>query len=169
MRYHYILALDPSGNYNEGKGTTGCCIIKADTDSIIETKSIYANAYNCQFDYWQAVLLYVINAFVKYKSLIVVIEDFRLYKTKAQAQINSKMETPKLIGVLEYFCAEHKITTVLQPAHEVKNRWNDTVLLYKGYIIPHGRRYRTQLDKAIDRHALDAIRHAVHYATFKNK
>ncbi len=24
--YKYVLALDPSGNYNEGKGTTGMCL-----------------------------------------------------------------------------------------------------------------------------------------------
>lgn len=169
MNYKYILALDPSGNYDEGKGTTGCCIIKAETNTIIETKSIYANAYNCQFEYWQAVLLYITKAFVKYKSMIVVIEDFMLYKSKAQAQVNSKMETPKLIGVLEFFCTEREIPTVLQAAHEVKNRWNDEVLLYKGYIVRHGRQFRTCNDKNIDRHALDAIRHAVHYLTFKNK
>jgi hypothetical protein len=169
MRYHYIIALDPSGNFNEGKGTTGCCIFNAKTNELIEAKSIYANAYTNQFDYWQAVLYYIIKASIKYKSVIAVVEDFMLYSTKATAQINSKMETPKLIGVLEYFCTEREIPLTLQPAHLVKNRWSEEVLLYKGYIQRIGRQWRTIKGKAIDKHAIDAIRHAVHYATFKNE
>ena len=169
MKYKFVLGLDPSGNFHEGKGTTGCCLFDTERNCIIETKSIYANAYNTQHDYWHAVLMYVMQIAYKYKSLIVVIEDYMLYATKASAQINSKMETPKLIGILEYYCQECDIPTVLQPAHMVKNRWANEVLLHKNYIIQVGRQLRTPKHKAIDRHVTDAIRHAVHYSTFKNK
>ena len=169
MKHRFILGLDPSGNFHEGKGTTGCCLFDAEKNKIIETKSIYANNYNSQHDYWQAVLMYVMRIAYKYKNIIVVIEDYLLYATKASSQINSKMETPKLIGILEYYCEECEIPTVLQPAHMVKNRWDNAILLHKNYIIQVGRQLRTPKNKPIDRHAIDAIRHAVHYGTFRNK
>lgn len=169
MKYKYVLGVDPSGNFNEGKGTTGFCLYNAEKDYIIETKSILAENYKTQHDYWHTVLMYVIKTAYKYKSVIVVIEDYMLYATKASSQINSKMETPKLIGILEYYCEECEIPTVLQPAHMVKNRWTNDILLHKGYIIQTGRQLRTPKHKLIDRHATDAIRHAVHYGTFRNK
>ena len=169
MRYQYIVAIDPSGNFNEGKGTTGCCILEANTKTIIETKSISATKFITQFDYWRAVLSYIIKASLKYKSVGVVVEDFLLYKTKAENQINSKMETPKLIGVLEYFCTEREIPIILQPAHMVKNRWNNDILIHKGFIQPFKKGFITHSNKLVDRHAIDAIRHAIHFATFKNK
>ena len=94
-----------------------------------------------------------------------------LYKSKAEAQTNSKMETPKLIGVIEFYCTKHAIPYILQPAHEVKNRWNNVILMYKKYIKKEGRNFYAGLlyQKKVDKHAIDAIRHAVHYATFKNK
>lgn len=169
MRYRFIVGIDPSGNFNEGKGTTGCCILDAETKTIIETNSISATDYLTQFDYWKAVLTYIIRATLKYKNVGVVVEDFLLYKTKAENQINSKMETPKLIGVLEYFCTEREIPIILQPAHAVKNRWNNEILIHKGFMSPYKGRLKTHSGKLVDRHAIDAIRHAVHYATFKNK
>lgn len=169
MKYKYVLGIDPSGNFNEGKGTTGCCLFNAEKDCIVETKSIYANSYTTQHDYWQAVLMYITKVAYKYKSIIVIIEDYLLYATKASSQINSKMETPKLIGILEYYCEECNIPTRLQPAHLVKNRWDNNILLHKGYVIQKGRQLRTPQNKPIDRHATDAIRHAVHYSTFINK
>ena len=169
MKYKYILGVDPSGNFNEGKGTTGFCLYSAEKDSVLETKSIHAETYKSQHDYWHAVLMYVMNNAYKHKNIIVVMEDYTLYATKANSQINSRMETPKLIGVIEYYCEECEIPVVLQPAHLVKNRWTNDILVHKGYILKVSRQLRTIKNKLIDRHAVDAIRHAVHYGTFRNK
>ena len=35
-KYNYVLALDPSGNFHEGKGTTGYCLLDANENKIIE-------------------------------------------------------------------------------------------------------------------------------------
>lgn len=169
MQYKYILGIDPSGNFNEGKGTTGFGLYSAKEDCIVESKSIHAGDYKSQHDYWHAILMYVMTKAYKHKSIIIVMEDYLLYATKANSQINSKMETPKLIGVIEYYCEECNIPIVLQPAHMVKNRWANEVLLHKKYIVKIGRQLCTSKHKPIDRHAIDAIRHAVHYGTFKNK
>lgn len=170
MKYTYVLGIDPSGNFEEGKGTTGFCLYDVENDYIVETKSISADAYETQHKYWHAVLMYVMKTAYKYKhkTLAIVIEDYLLYATKASSQINSKMETPKLIGILEYYCGECSLPVTLQPAHLVKNRWANEVLMHKGYIKKKGQRWFTQYEKAVDRHAIDAIRHAVHFGTFKN-
>ena len=57
----------------------------------------------------------------------------------------------------------------MQRAVEVKNRWADHILEYKKYIIKRKHMYYLpDAPKPISRHCKDAIRHAVHYATFYN-
>ena len=152
MYYKYILGIDPSGNFFEGKGTTGVCLYSAIQDRIIEAKSISAKNYKSWYNYWSAILNYIDKIVKTHKSLIIV-----------------KMETPKLIGVLQYFCKTNDIPAVLQPAHLVKNRWANPILLHKKYIKMFKNNLYTPQDIMIDRHAVDAIRHAVHDAQFKNK
>ena len=170
MKYKTILSIDPSGNFHEGKGTTGLCILNASTNKIRMTKSISAKSYNTQEEYRDAILIFIAKAVKRYKSLVIVMEDYLLYKHKAETQINSKMETPKLIGVIQYYCWCNKIALSLQPAHMVKNRWCDEILEHKGYIKKRGGCFIVPDTKElIDRHAKDAIRHAVHFKNFKNK
>ena len=169
MLYKYILGIDPSGNFYEGKGTTGLCLFDAEKNCILDAKSISAKNYKSWYNYWTAIIRYIDLIYKKHKALTVVIEDYTLYATKAASQINSKMETPKLIGVLQYFCKTNGIPAVLQPAHLVKNRWANPILIHKKYIKSVKDQLYTMQDVRIDRHAVDSIRHAVHYAQFKNK
>lgn len=156
-----ILAIDPSGNFNEGKGTTGWCVI-TEFKEIIFTGQIKADNYDTIYDY--------INKHVEIiKELspdIVVLEDFKLYADKALNQINSRFETPKLIGVLEYVCKQNDIPTFLQGASEVKNRWNDDILVYNNILHKNNNRYYIG-DKVISEHIRDSIRHGIHFVTFK--
>ena len=168
--YKYIIGIDPSGNFHEGKGTTGCCVFSATADAVLSTCSIHSTNYLCQEDYWKAIIEFIFKNYMKHPNSIVVIEDYLLYADKAKSQINSKMETPKLIGVLQYYCYQCDIPVVFQTASQVKTRWADNILQYKGYIKKHNRTFIIpKTGKPIDRHAKDAIRHAVHYNTFKNK
>lgn len=171
MNYKFILALDPSGNYTEGKGTTGWCVFNALDDKVIKAGSISASDFTTKECYWQAHLDLISKMQKQYKSnLIVVIEDYLLYASKAKDQINSRMETPKLIGIVQLFCYGKGIPYWMQNASEVKLRWENKILHYKGYIIEYKRGYAIpQTKDKIDRHCLDSIRHAVHYANFKNK
>lgn len=101
------------------------------------------------------------------KQTILVIEDYLLYGSKRDNQINSRMETPKLIGALQLHCYRNHIHYILQPASEVKNRWTDKILDHKGYFCIVGSGTKIG-DKYISKHTKDAIRHAVHFNTFKN-
>jgi len=157
MNYKRILAIDPSGSFNEGKGTTGWCCFDALENNIYAAESISAKNYSTMEEYWMNIEN-MVESFVN-TSTVVVIEDYLLYGSKAENQINSRMETSKLIGILQYWCWRFDVPCILQPASEVKTRWADPILTYKGYL---------NKSMKIDRHAKDALRHAVHYATFKN-
>ena len=168
--YKNILAIDPSGNWYEGKGTTGFCFIKTGVRDIT-FESICASSYNSQNAYWTA-HLDIIQKWYKQsgKSFIVVMEDYILYANKAESQINSHMETSKLIGVIQHYCFQKNIPLYTEPAAAVKKRWNNSILEYRGYIKRAGSNgWRTQNGVLVNRHCLDALRHAVHYDTFKNK
>lgn len=165
-KYRYVLALDPSGNFHEGKGTTGYCLLDSEQDKIIEYGYIASSEFTSMESYWYSHLKLLDR--VCTNQTMLVIEDYLLYGSKRDNQINSRMETPKLIGVLQLYCYENKLQYILQPASEVKTRWTDKILDYKGYfsIVGTG----SKIDgKFISKHTKDAIRHAVHFNTFKNK
>ena len=166
--YDYILALDPSGNYHEGKGTTGYCIID-NANKIITCGAISASDYHNQYDYWGAHITLLKDFKEKYENGVVVFEDYLLYASKANQHINSKMETPQFIGVLKMTLVTEQIPYAIQKASEVKTRWPDKILIWKNIIVLKGGHYYTPDNKAINRHTRDAIRHAVHLNTFKNR
>lgn len=171
MKYNYILAIDPSGSFYEGKGTTGWCIFNAKDNVVSVTGTIRASKFDSMPQYWDAHLQLIQRFHNKYKNeMIVVIEDYLLYAHRVDSQINSRMETSKLIGLLQYFCWSKQIPYYMQIASKVKNRWTDAILHYKKYIVIKGRYYYLPLNskKTLTIHNRDAIRHAVHYATFKN-
>ena len=93
-----------------------------------------------------------------------------MYASASQAQINSNLETPQLIGVIKWACYKLDIPIVMQMAAEVKNRWSNEILIdqniiSKDYNSP-GYHCGTI---ALSNHSLDALRHCVHYNTFKVK
>jgi hypothetical protein len=59
----------------------------------------------------------------------------------------------------------------MQLATEVKKRWTDEILYFKKYIIKVGKTYclPQNVKAKAHKHCRDSIRHAVHYATFKNE
>lgn len=169
--HKYIIAVDPSGNFSEGKGTTGICVLKGTQPvKIVHTEFIQAKDYMTVEQYWQAHVVTLLKLTAQYKDVVWVIEDYLLYRTKAENQINSRMETPKLIGILQYTAAMENIPTHFQTASEVKTRWNDDVLMHKHILYTRkNKTYVSGLSNAINKHVKDAIRHGVHYCIFKNR
>lgn len=165
-----VLAFDPSGNFNEGKGTTGWCAAR--DGYIFAAGQIYSAECTSQMEYWDNVLRKIKTmheeATMKGNTLEVVCEDYRLYASKSEAQINSNLETPQLIGAIKWYCHIRKIPITLQMASEVKRRWSNEVLQNKG-IITKGSRSWKMGDLIIQHHAMDAVRHCLHYTTFKQK
>ena len=165
----HIIAIDPSGAFHEGKGTTGMCIWNAIDGFVQEVAYISARQYDMDIDYWQAHLSKLAEWRKTYPKSRVVIEDYFIYGQKAELHTNSRMETCQLIGILKYYCAIHRIPYRMQAAAEVKRRWSDEILMHKGVIQKRGRLLTDKRKHHLNRHILDAIRHAVHAATFYNK
>lgn len=168
MRFRFIVGLDPSGAYTEGKGTSGWNLFDAKTNTILDAGEIEALYYPSTMEYWYAHKA-LIERLVGTKRACVVMEDYLLYAAQASSQINSKFETSQLLGVLKLFCWEKEIYWKTQRASEVKRRWNDRILMNKGYLYYDRRQYYTERVTApLSDHIRDSIRHSVHFATFYN-
>lgn len=168
--YNYILAFDPSGSFHEGKGTTGWVFMDAN-ERLLERGYIPAKDYRCPEEYWNAHLDVIKKYYRRHKGeLIVVIEDYVLYRDRSDSQTNSQMETCRLLGVLLWQCWKLEQPYTLQLAATVKNRWSDELLLREGIIHKEGRNLiHTQSGLSLGLiHTRDAFRHAQHYAVCRN-
>lgn len=156
-----ILAMDPSGAFIEGKGTTGYSVWAYNEGNykLLNIGQIAATDYNTAPEYYSAHL----ELLHQIKPDTLVIEDYLLYAHKAKQQIGSKMETPKLIGVIEQECFKLNIGIVVQKAADVKTRWNDDILVYKGILEVQGNHYNIGNIKSVSKHIRDSIRHGIHY------
>lgn len=169
MSYKVLLSLDPSGSYEEGKGTTGYSVWQYNPDNsaykLDHAGNIRAYNYSSQYEYFQA----HIKLLDEVKPDVLIMEDYLLYAHKANQQIGSKMETPQLIGLIKYECNNRNIEIVIQAAYEVKHRWTDKILAYKGIIYKSGNVYRDTNNKVVSRHSKDSIRHAMQYIYKRSK
>lgn len=166
QNYKHILAIDPSGNWSEGKGTTGICLLKSGTLQA-DVYSISATQYDRPETYWHAHLEFINLMCKQFDDIVVVVEDYLLYANKAVNQVNSRMETPKLIGIIEQHCYMQNLPYFMEPAAAVKTRWTNPILEHKGLIEKRGRSYYID-NHQLCTHHLDAIRHAIHFDTFIN-
>ncbi|MFA6755771.1 MAG: hypothetical protein WCR97_04695 [Bacilli bacterium] len=156
-----ILAIDPSGNFTEGKGTTGWSILNTKNE-IIEFGSVKAEDYSSKEEYWLSVLT-VINL---RKTDYVVMEDYLLYPSKKSCQSYSRLETPKLIGIIELVCYMNERKIHLQRAVDVKSRWNDQILVNIG-IVQKTKTYYTINGVKVSDHIRDSIRHGLHFIKYR--
>ena len=95
-----IVALDISGNFKEGKGTTGIAeLIDGEVRCI---SSLSAKHHSSPEEYWHE----VIRDTIFRQPNVVVIEGYMLYNHKgmnASTQANSDLETPQLLGALKHY------------------------------------------------------------------
>lgn len=156
------LSFDPSGNFVEGKGTTGFAI--AVNDLPIEVGRIAATDYKKAVEYWKAHVDFI----RKVKPDSMVMEGYRLYNHKGMAaasQANSILETPQLIGIVTLTAYSLQIPLKIQFAKDVKTRWSDDVLINKGILEKNGR-YLNFKGKPTVTHERDALRHLMHYIRY---
>lgn len=162
-----VIGVDPSGSYKEGKGTTGIAIL--DCDGQLENHfTINAQDYGSQIEYWRAVLG-MLETLALTNHAVFSVEDYVLYANSAKAQINSEMETSKLIGAITVLAHELSVKMYIRNAAQVMNRWSNKILLHKKLIFMQGNRYVDSTGAPINKHSLDALRHAVHCYYFELK
>lgn len=168
LKYNAILGIDPSGNFTEGKGTTGFVLLDKNL-KILEHGEIKADDFKEQGEYWER-HIEIIDTLAD-KDTAIVVEDYLLYAHTADSQIGSRMETPQLLGVIKHYCWQHGLDLNFQKAVAVKNRWNDEILEHKGYLMKtkNNRYLLLPTGSTSNGHIRDALRHAVHFVTFYNK
>lgn len=171
-KIRHVIGIDPSGNFNEGKGITGWCVFDREKQEVVAVGSINAKAASSQQAHWQAHIEMIKQMVMGYgaQGIVVSIEDYLLYSNQAKSQVNSTMETCQLLGVLKMYCWWKSIPLYIRSASQVKRRWADVILCHKNYIYKVGQSYFTGCKtKVLCEHERDAIRHAVHCATFELK
>lgn len=157
-----ILAIDPSGNFTEGKGKTGFVLFFQDGKSgnTFKFGTLKAQDYATRVDYWYDVAILI--AVEKPHTLIV--EDYRLYNTAATGaavQSFSQMETPRLLGIIEQTAVMNKIPVVFQMANTTKP-YSDDKLQKLGIITKEKNRWWFK-GQAINDHERSALRHLLRY------
>lgn len=158
-----ILSFDPSGNFIEGKGTTGWAYAE-DNEEVTMIGEIKSIEFSTTEEYWNKHTSLIKD----FKPNYVVIEGYRLYNHRgkeASIQANSTLETPQLIGVLRHYCWLCGIPATIQYASQVKSRWSDKVLQAKGILDKRNRFKGEQTNK----HKRDALRHLLHFERYGAK
>lgn len=158
-----ILAIDPSGNFKQGKGTTGW-VIGDENRKIYSYGALKADDFQNERDYWIAHTKLIDML----KPNAIVIEDYLLYANKAKAQINSRFETSKLIGIIEVYCYTKHIPIHFQQAREVKKRWDEKILVHRN-MLQHINTHYYLNGSIVNNHIRDALKHYMHFITFKLK
>lgn len=172
MKHRYILGMDPSGAFNEGKGTTGLAVLDATTNTLTYTGWIEAVNFPSLEAYFDAHIDWLANCVSRYQDVVVSIEDYILYADHATAHTNTHLETSQLLGLIKWWCYKNNIPYTIRPAAAVKTRFTNKVLLREGYIIEQkGGKLFTLLrkNKNLSNHELDAIRHAAYCYKFDLK
>lgn len=172
MHYvRYVIGVDPSGAFYEGKGTTGLAVYDRDDDRIVQVLTVSASKYNCLEKYLLANLTAILTLYKEYSkhaNVVVSIEDFLVYATHAASFTNSKMETCQLIGLLRCELYKQKIKFYMRPASTVKQRWAENILVTKGYITKRGASYYwNDRERPLATHERDAMKHAIHCGKFE--
>lgn len=156
-----VLSFDPSGNFSEGKGTTGWAVFKQ--KDLSHFGEIKASDYMLKQEYFSAHQDLIEETMPN----VIVIESYKLFGHKAKQQSGSSLETPQLIGFIEMVAFQHNIPVVFQdPSSKV--RVADDILTRMGVFEKKGRSYYCQGHKT-SLHERDSIRHGIFYIRYKLK
>lgn len=156
------VAIDPSGNFDSGKGHTGIATMDGCDFNTIAVQSVNAKDYATRLEYWNAVL----DTAIQTVPCMYVIES---YVVRSNGFTIGKMpETAMLIGVLIHRLETLGLPYVFQSPSMAKTRFKDDLL---PYYIPkfikneHG---RYMLDgKPTNDHERDALKHLLFYKRYK--
>lgn len=172
MKAKYIIGIDPSGAFNEGKGTTGLAVLNTVTNELAYTGWIAAVEFPTLEAYFDAHINWLIDCVRRYQDIIVSIEDYILYADHATAHTNTHLETSQLLGLIKWWCYKNNITYTIRPAAAVKSRFTNNILKREGYIFEAagGRLFtKIRMNRNLSNHELDAIRHAAYCYKFELK
>lgn len=162
--YKYIMSIDPGGD-----GCSGFCFVDNEFKKI-DLSEIRRNNYNTDEEYWKMHIDRIRKYNIACKGrLIVVIEDFLFNPKRANQFAGSRMETSKLIGIIQLYCFISKIPIQLVKPLDHLSRFKDDVLCKLGIIVKTSRGFDTTDGITLSNHTKDALRIAVFYNKIYNK
>lgn len=170
MKPRFIIGIDPSGAFNEGKGTTGLAVLDTATNNITYTGWIAAVNFPSLEAYFDAHIEWLKDCVHRYQDIVISIEDYILYADHAAAHTNTHLETSQLLGLIKWWCYKNDIPYTIRPAAAVKTRFSNAVLIREGYVfeLPGGKLYtKVRTSRYLSNHELDAIRHAAYCNKFE--
>lgn len=100
---------------------------------------------------------------------VLVLEDYRIYASKAQYHVGSQVYTIREIGRIEWFAFQEDIPVIYQMAAQAKGRWpNSRMKMYPAVARflehPALKRYKEKR-----KHIIDAYRHLLTYLEVSEK
>lgn len=161
-----ILAIDPSGNFEDGKGHTGLAWYYDRWDNV-NVSSINAKSYTRRYDYWSAIVGFIQDLHDKKNAGYDVHVVMEKYVTRSNGFTTGKVsETAMLIGVLTYYCEMWNIPYTMQSPSQAKTRYTDEQLtrLFPA-LTNKGKLYYLGGVRTND-HERDALRHLAFYINY---
>ncbi len=162
----WYMAIDPSGSYNEGKGSTGIALMYGDDMTNLTSYDIKAKHFENRHDYWKEIMSHPI---LLSKNITVIIETFVV---RSNGFLVGKMpETSLFIGALVWELEKRNIPYVFQNPSQAKTRFKDENLgkYLTNYEIRKDKRGRNLYylnDKQLNDHQRDAIKHLLYYKRY---
>lgn len=161
-----IIAIDPSGSFNEGKGKTGIAFNRSECDKVTFA-SIEAKNYRSRHQYWKS----IIDVILDMHPDVVIIETFVI---RSNGFLIGKMpETPMLIGALVWALENNGINYVFQSPSQAKTRFKDAYLgkYIENYEIKDTARGKLYFlnGKLTNDHIRDAIKHLLYYKKYNKR
>lgn len=162
-----IMAIDPSGNFEEGKGHTGLAYMFGNWDTV-SVASINAKDFKSRVLYWDAILDRIKDLLKRREegdTIHIVIEK---YVTRSNGFTTGKVsETAMLMGLIIYTCETNNIPYTMQSPSQAKTRYSDAALckLFTHMEIK-GNRYYLNTNCTND-HERDALRHLAFYKNYR--
>lgn len=160
------LAIDPSGNFEEGKGHTGIAYMFGNWDTV-SVATVNAKNFTRRIYYWDAVLAKIhdlIDRRDKGDAIHVVVEK---YVTRSNGFTTGKVsETAMLLGLIVYTCEKYNIPYTLQTPSQAKTRYSDDALckLFTHMELKGNRYYLNT--RCTNDHERDALRHLAFYKNY---
>lgn len=158
--YRTVVAVDPSGNFENGHGHTGIAILQIENGvpnwEGVEVISIDAEDYRNRHDYWSNII-WTIHANLHYAGSVIALEKYVVRNNGFT--IGKSPETAMLLGAIHYELGPD-YTIVEQTPSQAKRRYPDSLL---GKIFPtleqraNKRWYLNS--KCVNEHCRDALRH----------
>lgn len=164
------IAIDPSGNFEEGKGHTGIAIIDDADWENVKVLSISAKDFPSRHAYWSE----IVQTLAKWcagKPARVVVES---YVTRMNGfTIGKQSETAMVLGVIVYELEELGVPFYFQAPSAAKTRFKDELLpkYYPKLVldISTGKHRYLYDGTLISDHIRDAMKHLLYFKRYKEK